>query len=476
MKRVICFMLCTLMVLSLLVSCANDETQDTSKGTIAPVTGDGLEICEVPDTDEWRGKEFRCFKNSITTTDVFSEGINGEFINDAVFNRNQMVESKYGVKIVLGEANNFSNVVSSGEDAFELYGEKYAGMNEAILNGLCVDIEKLTYMAPEKPWWNTKLIDSFEISGKTVVFSGDFSQRIMDWTWAIGVNKGLAQENKLDDIYQTVRDGKWTLETMRQNCANVTSDLDGDGVFNHNDRWGFLSSNNVATAFMTASDIKTVERDNNGSLKFSLSSQRNLEKLQEIWEFATDTTFQLKAEQINTGSNIWNEAMGIFDNGRALYQARVMQSFIASLKTTNIDYAIVPMPKYDEEQENYVSTFQAHSAGTYVVPKTVTNCDFVSAILEYMCYCSTNTIRTAFYDNVLQGRAAQDYESVEMLDLVFATATTDIGLHLGIAGLRDVCDSLLNNPINVLSSSISACATPVNAEIKKFESAVKRMD
>ena len=301
MKRVICFMLCTLMVLSLLVSCANDETQDTSKGTIAPVTGDGLEICEVPDTDEWRGKEFRCFKNSITTTDVFSEGINGEVINDAVFKRNQMVEDKYGVTIVLGEANSFSNVVSSGEDAFELYGEKYAGMNEAILNGLCVDIEKLTYMSPEKPWWNTQLIDSFEICGKKVVFSGDFSQRIMDWTWAIGVNKQLAKENGLDDIYQTVRDGKWTLETMKQNCANVTSDLDGDGIYNHNDRWGFLSSNNVATALMTASDIKTVERDNNGSLKFSLSSPTNLEKIQEIWEFSTDTTFQLKAEQINTG-------------------------------------------------------------------------------------------------------------------------------------------------------------------------------
>ena len=137
MKRVICFMLCTLMVLSLLVSCSNEETPDTSVNS-APTTDNGLGICEVPETDEWQGKEFRCFKNSITTTDVFSEGINGEFINDAVFKRNQMVESKYGVKIVLGEANNFSNVVSSGEDAFELYGEKYAGMNEAILNGLFV--------------------------------------------------------------------------------------------------------------------------------------------------------------------------------------------------------------------------------------------------------------------------------------------------------------------------------------------------
>ena len=476
MKRIICLILCILMLVSSMVSCKKEEPVAPAESTAESTQVDMSNVCEVPDTDEWRDKEFRVWKNEYSETDMLSEGINGELINDAVFKRNALVQDKYGIKITFVEGSNMLAVFSAGDDAFDLYGHKYSGMNEAILNGVCVDIEKLTYMSPEKPWWNTQLIDSFEICGKKVVFSGDFSQRIMDWTWAIGVNKGLAQENKLDDIYQTVRDGKWTLETMRQNCANITSDLDGDGVFNHNDRWGFLSSNNVATALMTASNVKTVERNNNGSLKFSLSSQANLEKLQEIWEFSTDTSFQLKAEQINTGSSYWDEAFKIFDNGRALYQARVMQSFIASLKTTNIDYAIVPMPKYDEEQDNYTSTFQAHSAGTYVVPKTVSDFEFVSAVLEYMCYCSTNTIRTTYYDNVLQGRAAQDYESVEMLDLVFATATTDIGLHLGIAGLRDVCDSLLNNPTNVLSSSISACATPVNAEIQKFETAVKRLD
>ena len=131
------------------------------------------------------------------------------------------------------------------------------------------------------------------------------------------------------------------------------------------------------------------------------------------------------------------------------------------------------MPKYNEDQENYISTFQAHSSGTYIVPRTVTNKDFVSAVLEYMCYCSTDTVRTAYYDTVLQGRAAKDPESVKMLDLIFATATTDLGLHLGVASLRDLVDKILNSNANIIASEISGIAEKATTELYKYENSVK---
>lgn len=474
MKRIICLTLCILMLSGVFVACAKEEPIETEESISVTTEKDMSNVCEVPDTDEWKGKEFRAWSNEYSKTDMFSEGINGEVINDAVYKRNMMVEDKYGIKLTFTEGSNMLATVSAGDDAFELYGHKYSGMNEAILNGVAVDIEKLTYMAPEKSWWNTDLIDSFEIGGKRMVFSGDFSQRIMDYSWSIIVNKRMATENGLaDEIYTTVRDGKWTIEKLKQNCANVTGDTSGDGVMDHNDTWGFLSSKNVATALMTSSNIKTVVHDSKGSLKFNLNNATSIEKLQEIWKFSVDGSFQLKAQNINTGGNIYTEVVKIFNEGRALYQARVMKDVIASASKVKDEYALIPLPKYDEDQENYISTFQAHSSGTYIVPRTITDPDFVSAVLEYMCYCSTDTVRVAYYDNVLQGRAAKDADSVEMLDLIFASATTDLGLHLGVSGMRDFVDKILNSETNIIASEISGRAEKVTTELFKYENSVK---
>ena len=475
MKRIICLILCILILTSSLIACKNvGDTAETEESTVEITEKDMSNVCEVPDTDEWKGKEFRTWTNTYTKTDMVSDGLNGEVLNDAIFKRNTMVETKYGIKMTSFEGKNLSSVVAAGEDAFDLYGGRYTAMNEALLNGIPLDIDKLTYMAPEKAWWNTQLIDSFEIGGKKMVFSGDFSQRIMDYTWSIIVNKRMAGElNIADEIYTTVRDGKWTIEKLKQNCINVTTNSNGDEVLDHHDTWGFLSSKNVAVALMMSSDIKTVVKDSKGSLKFNLNNATVLDKLEEIWKFSSDGSFQLKAHNIKTSGNIFTEVVKIFNEGRALYQARVMTDVRTSASKVKDDYALIPLPKYDEEQENYISTFQAHSVACYIVPRTVADTDYVSAVLEYMSYVSTDTIRAAYYDTVLQGRAAKDADSIEMLDMIFETSETDIGLHLGVASMRDFMDKILNSDTNVLSSEIANRTEKVNTELFKYENSVK---
>ena len=180
------------------------------------------------------------------------------------------LSSPYGIGTMGRSARDFVDfLVEAGQKYWQIlplnptdqYGSPYAGLSAFA--------------------WNTELIESFEIGGKRMVFSGDFSQRVMDYTWTIIVNKEMAEKQGLkDSIYDTVRNGDWTIEKLKQNCANITSDSSGDGTLDHNDTWGFLSSKNVATALMTSSDIKTVVRDSKGSLKFNLNNATSIEKLQ----------------------------------------------------------------------------------------------------------------------------------------------------------------------------------------------------
>ena len=474
MKRIICLILCILMLSSSLIACKKEEQVEVTESSVETIEKDMSNVCEVPDTDEWKGKEFRTWTNTYTKTDMVSEGMNGEVLNDAIFKRNTLVEEKYGIKMTSFEGKSLTSVVAAGDDAFDLYGGRYTAMNEALLNGIPLDLDKLTYMAPEKAWWNTALIESFEIGGKRMVFSGDFSQRIMEFTWSIIVNKRMAREQSFEDeIYTTVRDGKWTIDKLKQNCINVTTDSSGDGTLDHYDTWGFLSSKNVAVALMMSSGIKTVVRDSKGSLKFNLNNTNVLDKLEEIWKFSSDGSFQLKAHNIKTSGNIFTEVVKIFNEGRALYQARVMTDVRASASQVKDEYALIPLPKYDEAQENYISTFQAHSVACYVVPRTITDKDYVSAVLEYMSYVSTDTVRAAYYETILQGRSTKDADSIEMLDMIFNTSETDVGLHLGVAGMRDFMDKILNSESNVLSSEIAGRTEKVNTELFKYENSVK---
>ena len=51
-------------------------------------------------------------------------------------------------------------------------------------------------------------------------------------------NKELANRYNIGDIYQTVRDGKWTLDRFAEYCKGITQDLNGDTVLNGDDMFG----------------------------------------------------------------------------------------------------------------------------------------------------------------------------------------------------------------------------------------------
>ena len=103
MKRIICLILCILMISSGLIACKKEEQPEVTESIVETTEMDMSNVCEVPDTDEWKGREFRAWSNEYSKTDMFSEGINGEVLNDAVFQRNMMVEEKYGITIDTGE-------------------------------------------------------------------------------------------------------------------------------------------------------------------------------------------------------------------------------------------------------------------------------------------------------------------------------------------------------------------------------------
>ena len=97
-------------------------------------------------------------------------------------------------------------------------------------------------------------------------------------------------------------------------------------------------------------------------------------------------------------------------------------SAVTSMRDSDVEYGFLPIPKLDELQENYMS---GSTDRPWAVPITVSDGEFVSAVLEAMASEGYRTVRPAYFDIALKNKYSYDEDSAEMLDIVGDTIVLD---------------------------------------------------
>jgi hypothetical protein len=91
-------------------------------------------------------------------------------------------------------------------------------------------------------------------------------------------------------------------------------------------------------------------------------------------------------------------------------------------------YGVLPVPKYDEYQENYSSLVWMHHDSVLSIPGSVAeSVESISCVLEHMSYLSYYDVYPIFYDTIILGKSARDEQSKEMLEVIFQTRSFDPG-------------------------------------------------
>ena len=81
------------------------------------------------------------------------------------------------------------------------------------------------------------------------------------------------------------------------------------------------------------------------------------------------------------------------------------------------DFAILPLPKYDREQSDYISTNVSAYNALFFLSSTA-NPDLSGKVAEFMGWYGKEYIIPAYYDNYLKLRSSNKEENIEMLDLI----------------------------------------------------------
>ena len=93
------------------------------------------------------------------------------------------------------------------------------------------------------------------------------SKRAQSWGTAEAAGLSgdtVAEQQELDNLYETVENGEWTLDVLTAYSKRVSSDADGNGKYDENDHYGLIGTSTMGYNMFYASDLKFVDCDADG--------------------------------------------------------------------------------------------------------------------------------------------------------------------------------------------------------------------
>ena len=361
----------------------------------------------------------------------FAEEEIGEALNDAIYKRQNNVEERLNIKIVPinngyrdnDYYNNVMRSVRAGSDDYQLVlTHCLYGVPEMCTQGLVLDWNSIPITDFTKPWWNQRMNDTMSINGILLTAAGDFL--IFDPN-VIYFNKQMTADLDLGDIYQTVKDGQWTWRKMTELARLASMDLNGDGVFDKDDRYGFVINLQWMMNSAVQSSGMLISKIEDGYHVNNLNSERFgsfMDMLHEL-VYAGNQTFISTWDPNQTTDN---ESEIPMSSSRVLFHLDPLSAG-KRYRTYDVEFGILPLPKYDETQQEYLSLSWN---GFMMVPVTA-DPELAGAAAEALSAESYRLTVPAYYDVLLTSKVARDVESTEMLDIIFKGAVYDFALNFG---------------------------------------------
>ncbi len=446
MKKSVSAFLSSLLVLS--TSCAGgtqapEVTSAKDTDSLPIETAEPTRLDELGDKS-FGGKTFTILIASDSTNpdNMPFEEKRGEVLNDSLFARDLKIGELYDVNIEYidyGSAAESCKAYSSSYLAGDHYCDLiFSTITESttirplITQGMLANLRDYDVLSLDKPWWSSLINEAVTYDGKQYFTSGDINPTSYISGLAMAVNTDLLADYFPEmDMYETVMNGEWTLDTLLT-LSQTTRDLNGDNVIHTDTDFLGFAYGDVAcftggglpelNAFFTGADIPfTTEKD--GELTVSLGTEKTLtvvEKLRQIIPFNSTSS---RDDYMNLA----------FKDNRALV---IQLGFLnTTLRAFDCMYYYLPSPKYDAAQENYRTLVNGWACAFVAIPNTdiAEDSAFISEALAYESY---KNVRPAIYDNILMQKAARDEKSQTLLNVIIDSLYIDFGTIYEFGGIQ----------------------------------------
>ena len=504
LKRTMAMLIALLMLVPTLASCSNNtpaeskettaqqETSQTAESTDASAdeseTEDERIKPNIPESADFGGDTItflHWYNTAWTETvrqsrDIYSEGITGEAINDAVYNRNVKIEDAYKVKIALqleqstDIASMVGQQVTAGDSTYDVVYQLLSAAPALIQKSYFHNLFNVPNVDLEKPWWDQNSISSLSTMGILPLVSTSINVNDKDATAALAFNKTIAENNQLEDLYTLVREGKWTYDKLTEMAEATYNDSNGDGTMTPDDVYGFLGGRDVIDSLYHGSGSQFITKNENDEFVFTFGTERDVDVISKGIDIVNSVWYFNHHAWKDQSDILYRQ---IFETGHGLFFWMRLDD-VTNMRAGDADFGIIPIPKYEEAQDKYYSLVSQHTTGLMSIPITCAGDELseVGMVLEALAAESHYTLIPEYIETSLKTKNSRDAESADMLDIILNNRVFDPMNVYSFANFGDAIMDAADANNKDMASLIKSREKLVNKSIEKVLKAVSAVE
>lgn len=478
MTKLIAVLLASLV---LVCSCAQSVDEGTSGKNSADAndTTQAAETEKPLETVDLDGFELRILNYDKTwftwaNTDMDAEELNGEILNDALFNRTLKTEQNFNAKVNFEYVKSTHDVIGplvfAGDDVYDMAMLFDAAIDDAIASGWLGFWDELGTINFEDKHWDADVVKLYNFNGRQVALDGAFSLYNYSTRHCYAFNKRMLTDLNVGyNPYDLVNDGGWTLDKLYEIASAAVRDTDGDGNITVKDTFGISGTvTRHYSALLAGSGVRYVDKDAEGMLYFTVARD----------EYAVSVIQKLV--ELNVGNHIYSSGTNdigggdetLFRNGHTLFTAAYINE-VSALRDMDDDIGILPPPKFTEDQKRYYSLVEGGALSVILKTLNPERYENVGILLNALAYYSRQDVIPAYIEVLLKSKVSRDEESASMIELIFDSSFYDLGTGVWSSIIKNNYTSKIFLPRSTNVASVTASIeSQATAAIDEFMEAV----
>lgn len=447
---------------------AADTSDDTSADTDDTVADYdfGYIADSLPEKYNFDGAEYNVAISGWTdklenASSVTCEELTSDAVKVSLYNTSRAVEERFGCKIQNVLADDFDQtirqMVATSDSYYSVFASGGLALSSNVVSGYYTNLYNVPYLDLSQPWW-TSGTEELSIADRAYLGVSYLQYNGMENSYIIFVNKDVADRYELTVPYEDVFAGTWTADEMYTLASQATAELNGDGIMDENDGYGFNYMEGFTKQIQCSFGVHIIAKDENNLPIANLDVEAGtaylafMEKLKEY----TGVTPNGSPDGYKT----------YFNKGNVLFMNAPL-GFVFDLLETDINYGFLPVPKLTEDQEEY--EHYSHSNAWIIPTSCAGNLEFVGMITEALNAIHFNEVRPVYLESTMKGRLAETPEDAQVLDIISRTLYADFGFEYSqtITPVWEVRDLFDNK---------SGDATTTNTIASTYKKIEKKLD